>query len=247
MTISGKNHYIHDKSSSSYIPKHIYTYWHDKNYPTIVSKCIESWKRHCPGYTIHIIHSGNIKEYANFKTTIVPSKAFLSDMIRLHVLSKRGGIWLDASVFLNDSLDWVHGYQIKTNCEFLGYDQNHYISHECVESWFFACIPHSRFVSDWKNEFFRTQSFTKISYYIKDLLSSGINLDHIGDKEYLAVYASAQKIIQTNHMYKLQVIDHHPRMTGIFPLFFQIIKYPVVKYTAGDRWFLEKSGLVHLL
>jgi len=246
MTISGKKHYVHPRSKSSLIPKHIYTYWHEKQVPEIVKRCMDSWKRFCPDYTIHLIHSGNIKTYMDTELTLVPSQAFLSDIIRLHVLSERGGIWMDASIYLNDSLDWLHGIQLKTGCEFIGYDQHEAIPHECIESWFLACIPHSLFIKEWKAEFSRVQSFPSVTAYIKDI-SKETNLDHLVDPEYLAIYSSSQRIIQRIQSYQLYVIDHHPHMTGMFPLFFQFIQYPLIKYTAGDRLFLTYSGLTNLL
>ena len=49
--------------TKSDIPNIIYTYWHSETLPLLVKKCISSWKRHLPNYSIHIIHDKNISEY----------------------------------------------------------------------------------------------------------------------------------------------------------------------------------------
>ena len=234
---------------NSKIPTHVYTYWHDTNYPYIVKKCIASWRKHCPNYTIHIINKDNLKDYApiDFSMPFMPTNQLKSDMIRLYVLAERGGIWLDASVYINASLDWIHGYQRKTKCEFLGYDQHKWTKHYCIESWFLACIPTSPFMNDWKNEFFKIQQFDSIPKYIDTLVQDGINLTHLCNKEYLVVYAAAQRLVQCKNNYKIQVIDHNPLMTGIFPLFYHMINYTMIKYTAGDRYFLEKTELQNII
>jgi hypothetical protein len=240
--------------TTSKIPRVIYTYWHSKEVPNTVQKCIDSWKRHCPTYTIHLITKDTIDKYMD--TSLLHhslGQAFLSDMIRLHVLADKGGIWMDASVYLNEPLDWVHSYQVHTDCELVGYEQfpRDQIVSNRVESWFFACIPRSPFMLAWKKEFFRVQRYRSVDVYIASLIKKGVKLDHLPDSNYLCVYASSQQILQKGGPYELQLLDGNGPLSMIcmvtypfYPLFY---KEPVIKYISLTRKIMESSGLYRLL
>jgi len=76
-----------------------------------------------------------------------------SDFIRLELLSKYGGIWMDASIICKYSLNWIHAYQKNTDAEMVGYYINGFTTIEkypVVENWFISCIPKSRFIELWK-------------------------------------------------------------------------------------------------
>ena len=241
---------LHGKKKKSKSPCDIYTYWHSHDMPYTVKKCIRSWRRLCPTYTIHIITKKNLERYAPGITQHkhIPSPAFLSDMIRLHVLSERGGIWMDASVYLNDNLDWVHGYQTSTDCEFIGYDQKPWNTYKKVESWFFACIPHSTFVHDWKTEFYRIQTYPSIASYIRRAETKGVALNHLSNKEYLSVYVASDTLLQKPHTYQLQVLDGNGplslRCMFLYPFYPLFYREPVVKYISSTRTMMDRMKML---
>ena len=235
-------------SKKSDIPNHIYSYWHDREQPECVKRCVESWKKHNPSYTIHMIHKDNLSDYMTYTPCYVPSQQFFSDILRLHVLSKRGGIWLDASVYLNAPLDWVHTAQKKHNCEFVGYEQYTGLSTPTVESWCFGCIPQSSFVNAWKDEFLKIQT-TPIKKYISSLKKT-VTLDHIYDPEYLSVYAAGHMVLHKKK-YRLYLLDADGPMSTnamigypFYPLFY---KEPVVKFINWQRRMVHNFGLYHYL
>lgn len=245
-TIQKYNDYKRRKTSD--IPSHIYTYWHDKNQPELVQKCIQSWKHHNPHYTIHVLDKDNIYQYMPISYKNIPSQQFFSDMIRLHVLEERGGIWMDATVYLHESLEWLHGIQGHTKCEFVGYAQETGYVTPGIESWFFACVPHSLFMSAWKKEFMKVHRMTQKNY-IKLLLEKKIKLDHLYDPEYLSIYASAQVVLQQPHSnsYSLYVLDANGPLSTIamicypfYPLFY---KEPVVKFINWQRRMMQQLHL----
>lgn len=90
------------------IPKIIHYCWFGKNeIPNNVNKCIESWKKRCPNYKIVCWNENNYQ----FDNTYVKQAyekekyAFVTDYVRLDVISKYGGIYLDTDVELLKSLD----------------------------------------------------------------------------------------------------------------------------------------------
>jgi hypothetical protein len=204
-------------SNDSKIPRQIWTYW-DGKIPPFVQKCIESWHTHNSDYKITILNKQNLGLYLpegiiidNLKHAN-DSPARYSDFVRLLVLPIYGGIWMDASIICQKSLDWVHQMHVETDCEFVGYYREDFTTipeYKYVESWFFACIPGSSFVQDWRDEFMRINDFSSVDDYVSDLTSKGIDFQNIPLERlnYLAIYLSAQATVQRpKTTYKLQLI-----------------------------------------
>lgn len=185
------------------IPKIIYTFWHEKELPLIVKKCIESWKKNCPDYEIKILSYEDTKIYRHSSD----SHQRHSDFVRLDCLYETGGIWIDASVFLNKPIDdWINKY---VNCDLIGYyidDNQTRDEWPSIETWFMAVPKNSRIIKDWREEFMKYNNYETPEEYIKNEMN-GIELDNLTDL-YLLIYISQQKCIQKyGDHYNLNLID----------------------------------------
>ena len=91
------------------IPKILHFIWLGNNEkPKQVLDCIESWKKFCPDYEIKEWNDEILEEIDNQfakEAYEVKKYAFASDYLRLYVLKKYGGIYLDTDVELTQSLD----------------------------------------------------------------------------------------------------------------------------------------------
>lgn len=91
------------------IPKKIHYCWFGgKPLPKEVKKCIDSWKKYCPDYEIIEWNENNYDINKNKYTQLTHQNkkwAFLSDYVRLDVIYKYGGIYLDTDVELIKPLD----------------------------------------------------------------------------------------------------------------------------------------------
>lgn len=91
------------------IPKIIHYCWFGENdLPLAASKCIDSWKKYCPDYTIKRWDESNfnIDENIFIKEAYQEKKyAFVSDYARFKILQLEGGIYLDTDVELIRNLD----------------------------------------------------------------------------------------------------------------------------------------------
>ena len=110
------------------IPKLIWCFWHSSDLPKSIEKSIMSWRLYNPNYKIHIINKNNIKEFLpelNLKNipNLRENYTLLSDIIRIHLIYKYGGFWIDASTFSTMSFDhWLNNVLcIKKSTEFIGY------------------------------------------------------------------------------------------------------------------------------
>jgi Capsular polysaccharide synthesis protein len=185
------------------IPKTIWTFWDSNDIPNFVSKSIDSWRRHSPGFTINVVTPSNFTEYFTDEEIKIIHEADSgprkSDYVRLFILADKGGIWSDASMVATRSHDWIIDEQKSKGFEFFGYDREYSTTrpeYPALESWFFACIPKCDFVMKWRDEFLRMRSFATPADYIEDLKKKEVDFQSIPMPEYLAVYLSAQHVMQ---------------------------------------------------
>ena len=254
------------EEESSKIPNIIYTYWDSPNVPLSVRKCIASWRKYNPYYKIIILNSSNYRQYIDMdieKLRHADSKQRISDFVRLYILQKTGGIWLDASIMLYHSLDWLHAYSNKGNYEAVLYYLDSFSTidavinnkivkkYPVVESWFIACVPNSTFISDWKEEFFGLNNYPTVKDYTQ-CVSKYTDLQNIPSREYLAIHCSCQEVLQKKNNYKLAYLcaEQGPYMYNtvmvwilpflIFYPYIPCLHRPVVKFRGGERNYIEK-------
>lgn len=74
--------------------------------PEIVKACVESIKRNAGGYEIIVITDENCKDYVQFPEWVEMkfkngnfSRTHYSDLLRMSVLAKYGGIWIDSTFY----------------------------------------------------------------------------------------------------------------------------------------------------
>jgi len=94
------------------LPKNIFCFW-DKGYdliPDIGKICIHSWIKHNPEYNIILLNRKNVYNYLdkNILDFIWTKNQIQtqSDLIRINLLSKHGGIWIDMTLFVNISFSF---------------------------------------------------------------------------------------------------------------------------------------------
>lgn len=75
--------------------------------PPLYLSCLNSIKQNCKDYNIIIINESNFQNYTDFPKHILGkyknnyiTKTHFSDLLRLELLTKYGGTWIDASVLI---------------------------------------------------------------------------------------------------------------------------------------------------
>jgi hypothetical protein len=97
----------------------IWTYWEDGEVaaPPIAQLCFRSWRALNSEYDFIVVDRNSIDQYTDglkeidlFRPDITVQKR--SNLLRLALLDRHGGVWVDASVMCNAPLrDWLHEYQ----------------------------------------------------------------------------------------------------------------------------------------
>lgn len=109
------------------IPKVIHYCWFGKgDKPKLAQKCIESWKQLMPDYEIIEWNETNFDVKYNAYTQMCYEQkkyAFLSDYLRLLIVEKYGGIYLDTDV------EAIRSFDELLNCgSFFGFETNEYVN-----------------------------------------------------------------------------------------------------------------------
>ncbi|GET13136.1 capsular polysaccharide synthesis protein [Ligilactobacillus agilis] len=93
-------------------PKIIWWSWlqGENEAPELAKVCLESLRKNFPDYKIVIVTNDNLDNYVKLPQTILDKfnagwikGAHFADIIRLNLLAKYGGVWIDATVFCTDN------------------------------------------------------------------------------------------------------------------------------------------------
>ena len=83
----------------------------EENAPAIVKLCLASIRKHCGSHKFILITKDNIQEYLDLPEHIISkvnagyiSFTHLSDIVRMNLLTKYGGLWIDSTMFAADDL-----------------------------------------------------------------------------------------------------------------------------------------------
>ena len=96
--------------------KRVFIYWNSgfNNAPHLVQQCLKSWQYHNKNYDIVELDDSNLLEWIDIDQLIKDKKITnisKSDIIRIFLLKKYGGIWVDATLFCVKPLDeWLTDY-----------------------------------------------------------------------------------------------------------------------------------------
>lgn len=152
--------------------------------PHVVKKCVESWQHYNPDYEIRCIDDISLDDYIDMESWLPnewnkPSgchktkygkgeirPAHKSDIVRLLLLEKYGGVYVDATVWCNMPLNnWLHNHTEGGFFAFSNPNENNLIA-----NWFIASVSQHYLVCEWlKNikDFWRdTSADDEYEYFV---------------------------------------------------------------------------------
>ena len=105
------------------IPKTIHYCWFSgEAYPAKIRKCIDSWKRHLPGYQFKLwtLDSFDLSAAPRYVQEAVKHRkwAFAADYVRMYALYTEGGIYLDSDVLVLKPFDDLLDHNFFSAIEF---------------------------------------------------------------------------------------------------------------------------------
>jgi hypothetical protein len=136
------------------LPKIVWMLWLQgwSQAPDIVRACLQTWKYHNPGWEIHALTNSSIPEFLDVTEVLSPiagkpvQHEALSDVIRIALLERYGGVWADATVYCLKPLDaWLPE---KLSSGFFAFAKP--VPDRMLSSWFFAASKGHYIVQQWR-------------------------------------------------------------------------------------------------
>lgn len=136
------------------IPKTIWMVWLDDTLPPSLRLNINQLRQDNPDHTLHLVTQSTLAQWLPEMTFISAdlTPAHKSEIIRLELLHRFGGIGIDCGTLLFEKLDWVHQVQQDKPMDVIGYYRENstlnFLS-PVIEGWFIAAAPGNAFIREW--------------------------------------------------------------------------------------------------
>lgn len=131
-------------------PKNIWAYWHDgwEGAPELIKYCINSWEEKNKRWAVHKFDYQSIcKEFPELLNVEVKYRAHFADIVRLKLLRKHGGVWVDATALCARELDeWLP--LVKSSSPVFVFSNP--APDRAVANWFIAASVGSRAIAQWQ-------------------------------------------------------------------------------------------------
>ena len=164
--------------------KTIYSLWFQgyENAPDLVKVCLDRWCKLNPTYTFKLLEKSDVDSLlANlpFETVDITQQS-LSDVVRLALLHKTGGVWVDATVFpVRPLSEWLEETVIDS--EFFSYRREIQLEppkNRPISAWFLYAAENSVIIDKLWKETLRYWSFEH--YQMSDSDKNKYQEDPIG-------------------------------------------------------------------
>lgn len=178
--------------------KTIWMFWSQgwNNTLPLCRYCLDSWEHYNPGWKVITLDESNYRDYVDIDSVlpgVQTNPTAFSDILRLFLLKKYGGVWADATLFCNKPLDdWL-------NDEFFIFTRKDTM----VSSWFLYSEPEGYVISSW---------YDRMVEYWKERLSGKDRLR--GD--YIWVHRLFAECYKTDSEYSSR-IDRMTKINSIAP------------------------------
>lgn len=138
-----------EKRDPSALPRVVFMFW-DKGFdaaPEIVKRAAKSWEVMNPGWEIRKLDAESARAMVDIDSFARrPSMAHYSDLLRLELLTRHGGVWADATALCLRPLDdWLPGHFLETG--FFAFRRPG--RDRALSSWFLASLPGEPLVAEW--------------------------------------------------------------------------------------------------
>lgn len=165
-------------------PRIIWVMWWQgyKKSPRTVRRCIRSWVKKNPDWEVVFLDENSVKQYltldyiASFNQNTMSLQA-LSNVIRINLLAKYGGVWVDATCFCCKPLDeWLYSY-----IKFGFFAFSNPGRDRLIASWFLAAERDSYIVCHWAdnvNKYWSLNVLTPANKIVNEKIYKIISYDY---------------------------------------------------------------------
>jgi hypothetical protein len=169
----------------------IYLYWVGSEYKliTILRKYMYIHSKHGKGYNIVLLTRKNICDYIEIPIYFDDLKpAHQADYVRVFVLEKYGGMWMDSDTLVMDSMDVF--FDLLEKKEGFFFTQGN----TTISNGVFASKPNTPLLKEWKTHILRTLEKTPVK--------SALNWETIGNTFLTETYIKTPSLYQGYEVFK---------------------------------------------
>ena len=165
--------------------KNLWIYWDTgwDNTKKIPEECLKAWKHYNPDWNIHELTDENLKDYDLDYVYRPKSKPAWSDILRITLLHRYGGLWVDATVLCNKPLnEWLEPYIEK---RFFAFRDPSPANKVC--SWFLYAEHNNYIVKRWKeavDKYWENKTHPHIYLWFHGLFDKLYNTDALFKSEF---------------------------------------------------------------
>lgn len=239
------------------LPKVIYGFWDDIDTNPVIQSHIRNWqKKISKEWEIIILNKDNVYKYVEYEFiekygtgTLDPTR--FADFLRVELLMKRGGVWMDATIFITDGsfLDTMYQEMIKNKYDACFYEYKEMTllpEQPHIDNWFMMAPKGSNIITDLYKEFERAYDMDFLKYKNTVLIPSNILLDKTigyGDSTYLMQHAIFHYLFKIGKKYNILLKNASESMYKLHILYnwdhIKIIKF-IIKNNNWDRLYAIK-------
>lgn len=233
--------------------KQIWIFWEQgwDNAPLICKICRDSWINNNSTWKINLLDKNNLNDYINPEELIknfwkIEPIQIRSDIIRLLLLKKFGGIWIDSTCLCNKPLDkWIFKAFNLNNIESCFLFKFNKIN---ISNWFIITHPNNYWINTFSNYFlsnFRNNdNFVTSNYFF--FYQKYLELQKT-DENFLNCHLNIKKISSSNAKY-LEFNENLNKVNDSFNSEHYKNLSPVLKLTHKMNYNLKiNTNLYHIL
>jgi hypothetical protein len=206
------------------MPKTVYGYWDNLDGNRIIEAHLNTWRRNIPSdWNIVIITKKNVNEYVdndfleNFKN--LPSFRF-ADYLRLYLLIKNGGAWLDLGSIVIDGhfLNDYYEEMIENKYDVCLYELDVRTVEKdkpYLENWFIMAPKDSIFLKDLYDEFVKSYTMGFLNYKKNVIMPCNFSLEKTlgyNDSTYLMQHGIMHYLFHQKKEYKINIKEAYESM-----------------------------------
>lgn len=252
------------------LPKHIWTHWDKKPAPEEIQALVKRTQTKHPDWKVNFLTTEDFLKSVH-PSEIPPglremSVEHQSDWIRLKVLSKYGGCWMDSGILVNEPIDSLREECITKRADLLVFNikgKQTNPKYPIAENWFIMAPPDSIMIRLWLEEYERAIHYGFLLYK-EQITAEGVDLQTLMQDKYdtyLTEHGCFQKVIQQRMPFGAKII-YHTAEDSMFKLQAEICKWdqeciwkklkekkvcasiPYLKLRGVDR---KNADILHLL
>lgn len=198
----------------------LWTYWDDSAPPDFVKLCLETLRRHSTDqWELHVITNASVQQYVSLED-LPPAfyklrPSFKADAVRLAVLRRQGGAWIDATaVAVKDLAAWINP-EFSDGKKFVGFYIDHFTNPHglpLVASWAMAVRgPEEPLLVAWHKAYLRLWR-TRVDEdgITDDPFFQGTNLCCVNPlmRDYLNIELVLLALVQKDVSLREELMDH---------------------------------------